>query len=323
MLDQPVDDGLFRLRHAQAVEEAAVAQDAVLHIGIRRFLHVLAARNDLDDRQTELRGELPVTRIVRRNSHDCARSVGRQNIIRNKDRNLASVNRINRLDALQLNTRLFLAQLRALKIALARRRLAVGDNIIPVGDAVLELIDGRMLRRNDHVGRTEERIRTGGVNAEFLIGILDGKIDLSTLAATDPVALLHLDLVDEIHIVQTFEQLLRIRGNLEHPLALYAADDLRAAAFALAGDDFLVGKTALAARAPVDRHLRLVRQTVLVKLQENPLRPFEVVRVGGVDLARPVKRETDALELLAEVVDVLLGHARGMDMVLNRVVFRR
>ena len=62
---------------------------------------------------------------------------------------------------------------------------------------------------------------------------------------------------------------------------------------------------------------------MLVKLQENPLRPFEVVRVGGVDLTRPVERETDALELLAEVVDVLLGHARGMDMVLNRVVFRR
>ena len=320
---QPVDDGLFRLRNAQPVEEAAVAEHALLHVGIGRLLHVLAARNDLDDRQAELLGEIPVARIVRRNGHDRTRAVGRQHIVGDEHRDLAAVNRIDGLDALELHASLILAQLGALKIALARGGLAIGHNLVPVGDARLELIDGRMLRRDDHIGRAEERIRARGIHAELLVGILDGEIDLRALAAADPVALLHLHLVDEIHIVEAVEQLLRVSGDLEHPLALDAADDLRAAALALARHNLFVGQAALAARAPVDRHFGLIGQPLLIELQEDPLRPLEVVRVGGVDLARPVEGEADALELLAEVIDVLLRHPGGVDVVLDGIVLGR
>ena len=56
------------------------------------------------------------------------------------------------------------------------------------------------------------------------------------------------------------------------------------------------------------------------RLQEDPLRPLEVVRVGGIDLAVPVVAEAEHLDLPAEGVDVLLrGDARvraGLDGVL-------
>ena len=64
-------------------------QHAVLHVGIGRFLHILAARDDLDDRQAELLGEIPVARVVRRNGHDRARAVGHQHIVGDEDRDLA------------------------------------------------------------------------------------------------------------------------------------------------------------------------------------------------------------------------------------------
>ena len=87
--------------------------------------------------------------------------------------------------------------------------------------------------------------------------------------------------------------------------------------------NLFVGQAALAARAPVDRHFGLIGQPLLIELQEDPLRPLEVVRVGGVDLARPVEGEADALELLAEVIDVLLRHPGGVDVVLDGVVLGR
>ena len=114
-----------------------------------------------------------------------------------------------------------------------------------------------------------------------------------------------------------------IRGDLEHPLALHAADDFRAAALALTGDNLFVGQAALAAGAPVDRHFGLIGEALLVELKENPLRPLEVVRIGGVDLARPVEGEADAPELLTEVIDVFLRHAGRMDVVLDGVVLGR
>ena len=62
---------------------------------------------------------------------------------------------------------------------------------------------------------------------------------------------------------------------------------------------------------------------MLEELQEDPLRPLVVVGVRGVDLAVPVEAEAEHLELLAEVVDVLLGDDGGVDVVLDGVVLRR
>ena len=323
VLNQPVDDGLFRFRDGKAVEKTAVDKHAIGHIGISGLLHILPAGDHLKDRQPELFGEFPVARIVRGNGHDGARAVCGEHIVGDKHRDSASVDRIDGLDSLELHARLFLDQLGALKVAFARGRIPVGENLVPVFNARTQLIHRRMLRRHNHVRRAEKRIRPRGINAQLHIAVLNGKIHLCALAAADPVALLHLDLFDKIEIIQPVEQLLGIGGDFEHPLALHAADDLCAAALAFPGHNLLVGQAALAARAPVDRHLAFISKAVLVKLQKNPLRPPEVTGVGGIHFARPVKREADALELLAEVIDILLGHAGRMDMVFDGIVFRR
>ena len=180
-----------------------------------------------------------------------------------------------------------------------------------------------MLRGQDHVHRAEERIRARGENAHLLARHGQGKIHFRADTAANPVALLHLHLVDEVHRVQAVEQLLGIGGNLQHPLLLDLADDLRAAALAHAAHNFLIRQTALAAGAPVNRHFGLIRQPVLEQLKENPLRPAVVGRIGGVDLAGIVEGEADFLQLLAEVVDVLLRYDGGVNLVLDGVVLRR
>lgn len=69
-----------------------------------------------------------------------------------------------------------------------------------------------MLRGKHHIGSAEERIRPGGINSH-LIARCGGKINLRAGGATDPVALLYLDTVDKIKLVQIVEQSLGIGRN--------------------------------------------------------------------------------------------------------------
>src|ERR1051326_8986035 len=95
--------------------------------------------------------------------------------------------------------------------------------------------------------------------------------------------------------------------------------------FAVAGSvgiDLFIGEHGFAAVAPPDGHFVFVSQTLLVKLKKNPLRPFEIVGVGGIDLALPIVTETEHFDLRAEGVDVLAGGngwvCAGIDGVLLR-----
>ena len=319
---QILNDRFLRLRDLHAIKEAGIDHHAVLNIGIRCFLNI-TARDDLNHRDAELMRELPVAGIMRRNSHDCARAVGHQNVVAQPNRNFLTGHGVDGADTLQLHAGLILRQLGALKVTLLRGLRTVRHARVVVGDLVLQLVNQRMLRGQDHVRRTEERIRARGENAHLLARHGQGKIHFRADTAANPVALLHLHLVDEVHRVQAVEQLLGIGGNLQHPLLLDLADDLRAAALAHAADNFLIRQTALAAGAPVNRHFGLVRQPVLEQLKENPLRPAVVGRIGGVDLAGIVEGEADFLQLLTEVVDVLLRHNGGVNLVLDGVVLRR
>ena len=46
-------------------------------------------------------------------------------------------------------------------------------------------------------------------------------------------------------------------------------------------------------------------EVAVEQLQEDPLRPFVVTRIGGVHFAVPVVAQTQRLDLSAEVFDVL------------------
>src|SRR5262245_19789206 len=96
-----------------------------------------------------------------------------------------------------------------------------------------------------------------------------------------------------------------------------------AAALALALDDFLVGEHGAERGAPVDGHRRLVGEPAPEQLQEDPLRPAYVARIGGVDLPRPVVAEAEHLELALERRDVVRRRPRGMLPRLDRVLLGR
>ena len=181
-----------------------------------------------------------------------------------------------------------------------------------------------MLGRDDGVGHAEQRINTGGVDGNVVSDAgLEG--DLGAGGAADPVFLLRLDALDVVQSLQIeiVDQAVGILCDAEHPLALFLADDRRAAALAHALDDLLVCQNALAARTPVDGHGGLIGKAVLVHLQEDPLRPAVVIRVGGIDHAVPVEAVAQHFELAREVFDVPLGDDGGMDVILDGEILGR
>ena len=100
-------------------------------------------------------------------------------------------------------------------------------------------------------------------------------------------------------------------------------DYLAAAALTLAVYDLLVSQNDLAGGAPVDVHFLLVCKSRLEQLEEYPLRPLEVVGIGGVYLPVPVEGQTEALELSLEACDVVLCYNGGVYLVLDGEVLSR
>ena len=312
-------DGLF---DGHAVQEAGVDHDAGIVLEGEGALGNVAALDDLDDGQTELRGEVPVSLVVAGHAHDDAGAVAHEDIVGDEHGQDLAGGGVRDLNALEADAGLVLVQFAALKVGLAGSGLFVGLDVGPVGDLVLPLGEQRMLGRDDGIGHAEEGVDTGGVDGDIVFGVgVEG--DLGAGGAADPVALLGLDALDVIQIVQIVDQTVGVFGDTEHPLALFLADDRRAAALAHALDDLFVGQDAFAARAPVDGHGGLVGQAVLVHLQEDPLRPLVVLGVGGVDDAVPVEAVAEHFELAGEVFDVPLGDDGRMDVVLDGEVLRR
>ena len=320
---QPLDHSRDSVLNGLAVEKIRVDQNTGLILcGKGCLLDILAAGNNLDNLTAELLCKLPVTVIVRRNSHDGTGAVAHQNIVGNENRDLLAVYWIDCGNAVQLNAGLVLIQLGALEVGLAGSLLTVCANVLDVVQLVCPLLDHRVLRGDYHIGRAEQGVRTGGVNGQR-IALSGLEIDLSAGGTADPVALLNLNAFNIIHIFQIVDQTLCVLGDGEHPLALGLVNDLAAAALTNAVDNLLVRQNALAGGTPVYAHFLLVGQALLEQLQENPLGPLVVARVSGVDLTRPVERQTEALELALEAGDVLLGDLCRMHMVLDGKVLSR
>ena len=147
-----------------------------------------------------------------------------------------------------------------------------------------------MLRRNYHIGSSKQRIRTGGINPQDItLGCTE--IHLRAGRTSNPVFLGNFNTVNIIDVrqIQIVNQLLGIFCNFEHPLAFYLTDNLAAAAFADAVDHLFICQDAFAGGAPVDRHFTFIGKPMLEKLEENPLGPLVIARIGGVNFAVPVK----------------------------------
>ena len=307
--------------HRQAVEEVGVHHDpGVVLQGKGRLLDVPALDhfNDLTDK---LLGKFPVPVVVGRHRHDRPGAVGHQNIVRDENRDLLSVDGVDPRNALQLHPGLFLGQLGPLKVRLPGRGLHIGGDLVPVADGVLPPGNVGVLRREHHVGGAKEGVGAGGIDDQ-VIPLGGGEGHLRAGGAANPVFLLNLHPLDEVHLVQVVNQALGILGDLQHPLALLLPDDLGAAAFTDAVDHLLVGQHALTGGAPVDGHGGLVCQALLEQLEENPLGPFVILGVGGVHHPVPVKGVAQHLQLLGKVGDVVVGHLGGVNVVLDGIVLR-
>ena len=312
-------DGLL---DGHAVQEAGVDHDTGVILEREGLLRDVAALDDLDDGDTERLGEVPVALVVARNAHDDTGAVAHQNVVRDEHRHDLTGRGVDDLDAVETNAGLVLIELAALKVALAGGGSLIGLDLVPVLDEILPLLEHRVLGRNDRVGHAEEGIDARGVNGDVIAGVgLEG--DLRAGRAADPVALLGLDALNVVDLVKIVDQTVGILRDAQHPLALFLADNGRAAALAHTFNDLFIGKHALAARAPVDRHRGLVGKVMLEHLQENPLRPLVVARVGRVHHAIQVEAVAEHLELAGEVLDVLRRNDGGVNVVLDGKVLRR
>ena len=304
------------------VEKARVYHYRAVVLCDEGFLRDVAAGDDLDDRQAELRCEVPVALVVTRNAHDDTGAVAHEDVVGDEHRNGRAVHGVDGVYAVKAHAGLVLVELAALEVGLAGSGFLIRFDLAPVCYAVFPLVEQRVLRGNDHVAHAEERVGTGRENRYVVADIgLEG--DLGAGGAAYPVLLLDLDALNVVQIVQIVYEPVGVLRYAEHPLALLLAHDGRAAALAHALDDLFVCQHALAARAPVDGHRGLVCKAFLEHLQEYPLRPLVVLRVGRVDAAIPVKAVAEHLELTGEVLDVLLGDDRRVDVVLYREVLGR
>ena len=183
----------------------------------------------------------------------------------------------------------------------------------------VSVCDQRMLGRHHHVGRAEERVRPRRKNLQRMLGAVRGdgrERHFRAFGSADPVALHRLDLFGPVELLESVEQAIRILRDAQHPLVQFLLGDFGAAAFAAAVDDVFIGDSGFATRTPVDRHVGLVGETALEHLHEDPLRPFVVVRIGRVDLARPVVHRADLVQLAFEIFDVA-ARADGRDECLS------
>ena len=258
---------------------------------------------------------------MRRHCHNRTGAITNEHVIGNENRDFFAVDRIDRTHTVEFYAGFLFCELRTFKITFLGRFRLISFYLIHIADPVCPLLNGRMLRRNDHVSCSEQGIRTGRVNQQ-LVSCSGFKLHLSTMAAANPVFLLSFYAGNVIQIIQIVHETVRISGDFQHPLTLDLVCGLSAAPLTLAVHNLFVCQYYLTGRAPVHVHLFFISQTLFVQLQEDPLGPFVIIGIGGIDLTVPIKRQTKAFQLAFKASHIFSGDDFRMDVVFHRIVFR-
>ena len=281
---------------------------------------------------------------MRGHAPDRAGAVTEQHIIGDPDWNFLFGRGINRVGAGK-KAGLFFCQLRSFEIAFARGLFPIFAHRWPLIFGH-DLVDQRMLWREHQECPAIKRVRSRREYADLLFVLVDLEIDLGAFTPADPIALEQFNSLRPIEAFQFIDQSLCVSGDTQHPLPHRSPDDRKAAHFAFSVDHFFVRQDGAELRTPVHRNisnvsepnfvqifatkrfnrLGLVRFRIeprIINLEKNPLRPFEVTRIGGVDFTLPIIGETDPLQLRFEFGNVLAGGDSGMLAALDRVLFCR
>ena len=288
---------------------------------------VPVGRRDHDgDRQVVLVGEGEVALVVGGHAHHRAGAVAEQHVVGDPDRHGLIGERVADVCAGE-DAGLFEFGGLALDF-----RLTAGLRDISIDCFALlrrgEPIDQRVFGREHEVADAEDGIGAGGEDSDA-VGVVERLVeregDLRAFGAADPVALHHLDRLWPVDRGEV-EQLVGVVGDAEEPLLEVAGLDDRGAALAVAvaevvAQHLFVGQHGAAGGAPVGGGAVAVGQAVLVELEEPPLGPAVVLRVGGGEFAVPVEAGAHLLELAAHRLDVAVGPLFGVRVVLDGGVF--
>ena len=170
---QPVDHLRLGLGGGQAVEETGIDGDALA--GERRAgavsLVAQAAARTASDSTTSMIGRSNFTRefvialVVRGHGHDRAGAVAHQHVVGDPDRDLLAVDRIDRVGAGEDAGLALGESVRSRSLLFATSALYFCDGLALLGRG--EFLDQRMLGREHHVGRAEERVGPRGEDGEL------------------------------------------------------------------------------------------------------------------------------------------------------------
>ncbi|MNO67679.1 hypothetical protein D3C76_584890 [compost metagenome] len=291
----------------QTIQEIRIHMRAVAAVSL--FFYI-AALHHFKDFQAELLGEFPVAGVMSRHRHNGSRSVTCEHIIRDPDRHLSAIHRVNRVCPSE-DTGFLLGQIRTLKVTLAGSFITVFRHcrfLLFCRNEIHQL----MLRCQHTVACAEQGIRTGGEYLQAGVMACNGEGHFSSGRFADPVALHILDAFFPVQLFQILEQTFRVLRNFQNPLAHRSADHRMAPALAFAVDDLFVRQHCSQGFTPVDRYLCHIGQTTVVQLDKNPLCPFVIFRIGCADLAVPVIGEAQRFDLAAEIINVLKSNLARM-----------
>ena len=185
-----------------------------------------------------------------------------------------------------------------------------------------------MFRRNGNIGRAVQRV---GARREYFQHRITGlmfcvvrKMNLATFALADPIRLHGLHALGPAgQCVERLQQLVGILGDIHVVHRNLALFHQRAGAPAAAVDHLLVREHGLIDRIPIHLAGLEIDEALLQHAQEKPLIPLVVIGAAGCQLALPIDRKAERLQLLLHVFDVVVGPLCRRDFVFHRRVFRR
>ena len=126
-----------------------------------------------------------------------------------------------------------------------------------------------------------------------------------------------------VQLVYSFKQLFRVIGYAEEPLSHFFSYYFAAATFAFAVNHLFVCDDGVAGRTPVDGRQLLISQSVLVKLNKQPLRPLVIFGRGGVKFRVPIEHRTHVFQLTFHRGYIFHRAVKRMNTRLYSVVFGR
>ena len=217
-----------------------------------------------------------------------------------------------------------------------------------------------MFGRDNHVSCTKQGVGAGSVNAEFFAQPVNFEIHFSAGRFSNPVALHVFYASRPVEAFQSLQQPFAVMWNTEQPLFQVFADNRVAAFFVRTiGQHFFVGTNRFARIAPPNLCVVVICQTFIadvffygffafifnffrnykfrngaafllffvkpgvVQLLENPLRPFKIFRIGGVNFAVPVVAQPDGFNLSPEIVAVQVSGNSRVGAGLNGILLGR